>query len=128
MTESIVQQLIQLEGPGLKCQLMRNNSGAFKDTEGRFVRFGLGNVSKVHSDRIKSSDLIGFTVVTVTPEMVGQNLAVFTAVEVKDPEWKLNPEDKRTKAQMAFLNWIRFNGGFAGFARSVAEFRKILGA
>ena len=71
-SESEIQQLIQIEGPRVDCILMRNNSGALPDKNGRTVRYGLGNISREHSDRIKSSDLIGITRVVVTPEMVGR--------------------------------------------------------
>lgn len=127
MQESELQQQIQLEGVKHGCQTMRNNSGAFKTPEGRWVRFGLGNISKKHGDKIKSSDLIGFTRVTITPEMVGKTVAVFTAVEVKEPGWICNLADARTKAQDAFLNWVLKAGGLAGFARSIDDFKRIIG-
>lgn len=106
---------------------MRNNSGALKDAQGRWVFYGLGNISKKHGDQIKSSDLIGFTKVKITAEMVGQTLAVLTAIEVKRPGWVRKVNDKRENAQEAFVQWVRRNGGFAGFASSIEEFRKILG-
>lgn len=128
MNESEVQQQIQIAAVGNGCQLLRNNSGAFTDATGRHIRFGLGNVSKKHSDHIKSSDLIGFTRVTITPDMVGRTVAIFTAVEVKKPNAQIKMIDAKLRAQMAFIEWITKNGGFAGFARSVDEFRKIIGA
>lgn len=126
-TESYVQDVIQVNAPGLGCVLMRNNSGVLRDANGRPVRYGLGNQSKAHNDQIKSSDLIGFTKVQITPEMVGQTLAVFTAVEVKRPNWHHTPGDRRANAQLAFINWVKAAGGFAGFASSWADFRRILG-
>lgn len=127
MEESDVQQFIQIDGVQYGCQLLRNNSGALKDAKGRWVRFGLGNISKKHSDKIKSSDLFGVTSITVTQDMVGKTLAVATAVEVKEPGWKRNVSDPHENAQEAFLQWIRQLGGFAGFANSVESFRKIIG-
>ncbi len=126
-TESDVQQFIQMEAVKYGCVLLRNNSGSFQDATGRPVRFGLGNISRAHNDRIKSSDLIGVTTVIVTQEMVGRKLAVFTAVEVKRSGWKLNFKDPREKAQLAFIDWIYKLGGFGGFASSVEDFKKILG-
>lgn len=126
--ESELQQSIQIEGPAYGCQLLRNNSGALKNARGEWVRFGLGNISKKHATKIKSSDLIGFRRVTITPEMVGKVLAVITAVEVKDPDW--NPDkkfDEHECAQLAFISWIKAAGGFAGFANSIESFRKIIG-
>lgn len=127
MTESEVQQQIQIAAVSFNCILMRNNSGTLKREDGTPVRFGLGNISKNHSDAIKSSDLIGFKVVTVTPEMVGMKLAVFTAIEVKAYPWKPNARDPRERAQLAFLDWIQNNGGYAGFADSVDGFRRAIG-
>lgn len=127
ISEADIQQSIQIEGPFHGVQLLRNNSGAFTDASGRHVRFGLGNVSKKHSDKIKSSDLIGFRRIVITPEMVGKTLAVIAAIEVKEPGWQRNLKDARENAQDAFMCWIRAAGGFAGFASSIAEFRKIIG-
>lgn len=127
VSESEIQQKIQIDGPSWNCQLMRNNSGALKDQTGRLVRYGLGNVSKQHSEQIKSSDLIGFTKVVITPDMVGKTVAIFTAVEVKESDWKPSPVDKREIAQRTFLQWILANGGLAGFAWDLASFRRILG-
>lgn len=123
MDESTIQQQIQIEGVQFGTQLMRNNSGAFKDAEGRWIYFGLGNISKKHSEHIKSSDLVGFTRVTITQDMVGKTLAVLTAVEVKASDWKPSAKDKRYHAQNAFLNWVANAGGIAFFANSVETFR-----
>lgn len=127
MDEATVQQFIQADGPRFKCQLMRNNCGALPDVNGRWIYYGLGNISKRHSEKIKSSDLVGFTQITITPEMVGKTIAVITAVEVKEPGWEFNPRDKREQAQLAFISWVRAAGGLAGFASSIESFRKILG-
>ncbi len=118
-TESEIQQLIQIEARKLNCHLMRNNSGAFKDSTGRMVLFGLGHTSSVNNQHIKSSDLIGWTVV--------DGRAVFTAVEVKRPGWTFSDKDKRAVAQKAFIDWVKKHGGLAGFATSVEDFRKIIG-
>ncbi|HUQ93849.1 MAG TPA: VRR-NUC domain-containing protein [Bryobacteraceae bacterium] len=57
-----------------------------------------------------SSDLIGWTPVTVTPEMVGRKVAVFTAVEVKGEKGKIRPEQARFNAA------VNEAGGVALFA------------
>lgn len=106
---------------------MRNNSGALKDASGRVVRYGLGNNSASQNSQIKSSDLIGFTTIVITQEMVGRSVAVFTAVEVKKPDWKPDKKlDKREEAQKNFIDWIKSRGGYAGFANSLDSFRAIL--
>lgn len=125
-SEAEVQAEVQTNAFGKGCVLMRNNSGVLKDVGGRPVRFGLGNVSKQQNDNLKSSDLVGFTRITVTPEMVGHTLAVFTAVEVKEEGWKRSPTDKRERAQDNFIRWIKANGGFAGFANCLNDLYKIL--
>lgn len=125
MSESEVQQKVQIEAAYYGCQLMRNNSGAFIDKDGRQIRFGLGNTSKQHNERIKTSDLIGFTTVTITPEMVGMKLAVFTAVECKEGKWKPG-SNPRERAQSAFIEWVKKSGGIAGFAASVNDFVSIM--
>ena len=126
MTESDLQQLIQMIGVEHGCILMRNNSGAFKDVTGRWVRYGLGNISKKHNDKIKSSDLIGIREIVITPDMVGKRVGVFTAIEVKDPAWTLKPKDTRAQAQEAFIEWVKGKGGIAGFATSIEDFKKVL--
>lgn len=125
--ESTVSQEIQIQGPHHACILMRNNSGACIDETGRLVRYGLGNDSKKRNEIFKSSDLIGITKIMITPEMVGQIVGVFTAVEVKKEAW--NPEkkfDKRETAQFNFIKWVKDNGGFAGFANSINNLTEIL--
>ncbi len=50
--ENTVSQEIQIQAKHYNCTLLRNNSGALLDKDGRLVRFGLGNVSKKHTDLI----------------------------------------------------------------------------
>lgn len=108
--EQRIQNEIRLAlGRGIT-RLWRNNTGALKDATGRLVRYGLCS---------GSSDLIGLRTITVTPDMVGQQLAVFTAIEVKD---RARPTDE----QQAFLAMVQQLGGFAGIARSVEDARAIL--
>jgi len=59
-----------------------------------------------------SSDLIGLTPVKITPDHVGRQLAVFTAVEVKNKRGRVTPEQAR------FLEFVTQQGGLAGVARS----------
>jgi hypothetical protein len=124
--ESEVQQHIQIGAMHFDCTLMRNNSGALLDETGRPVRFGLGNVSKKHAENSKSSDLIGITTIIITPEMVGQKIGVFTAIEVKDENWNCQKKlDKHETAQFNFIQWVISKGGIAGFANSVDNLKQI---
>jgi hypothetical protein len=68
------------------------------------------------------SDLIGWTPVTITPEMVGQTIAVFTAVEIK------TGRIPTTRAQGNFIERIREAGGKAGVVRTVPEAEHLVGA
>lgn len=119
--EQAAQDDVELAASSLNMRLLRNNSGALTDNEGRLVRFGLGNVSKRVNQRIKSGDLVGWTTITITPEMVGKQVAVFTNVEVKPVGFKIKAQYKegtREHAQEAFNQLVRNHGGFAGFATS----------
>jgi hypothetical protein len=86
-------------------RLFRNNVGMLKDLQGRPVRFGL------HPG---SSDLIGWRSVVITPDMVGQRVAIFTALEVKAP----GGTHKVTAEQRQFLDIVEAAGGIGGVARS----------
>lgn len=92
-------------------RLWRNNVGALEDKTGRIVRYGLCK---------GSSDLIGYRVVEVTPDMVGQRLAVFVALEVKD-------KGRLTAEQAQFLAVVRGAGGIAAEVRSVEDAERALG-
>lgn len=122
-SESEIQQEIQLEAPKLKVTLLRNNNVAFKDENGRMVRAGLGNTSP--NLPYRSSDLIGWSEVLVTPEMVGKTLAVFTCIEVKREDWKPKYQDAREVLQRNFIEWVKSKGGIAAMINSVDQFRKL---
>ena len=91
--------------------MFRNNTGTLRDINGRPVSFGLCK---------GSADLIGWRTVTVTPEMVGQQIAVFTSIEVKSTSGRGKPE------QQAWMDAVAAAGGIAGIARSVGEAMDIL--
>lgn len=125
--ESEVQQLVQIQAVHHNCILMRNNSGALLDANGRPVRFGLGNDSAKRNKEIKSSDLIGITKIVITQEMVGQTIGVFTAVECKEESWNCQKKlDERETAQFNFITWVRSMGGLAGFANKVDDLKEII--
>ena len=115
--EAKVQNDIQLAMLGTPAKLLRNNVGGLKDSTGRFVAYGLGS----HGGKVLRgpSDLIGWRTITITPDMVGRQVAVFAAVEVKD-------RAKATPEQEQFIAQVQAAGGLAGVARSVEEARAIL--
>lgn len=65
------------------------------------------------------SDLFGLVAVEITPDMVGQKLAVFTALEVKDGA-RVSP------LQRNFINAVNDNGGRAGVVRSVDDAERLV--
>lgn len=133
-SESAVEAEIRLTAAKeYRSPLWRNNNGAAlmvdprrPNEEPRHVRFGLGNTSKRVNDAWKSSDEIGITPVLVTAAHVGSVLGVFTAIEAKTPGWKLTKGDKRGQAQNNFMTAVKTYGGYAGFAQSVDDYRRII--
>ena len=113
---------VRLAASSLGARLMRNNSGACYNADGRFIRFGLGNESQTLSDQLKFGDFIGATVITITPMMMGKKVAIFTNLEVK-PEGALtktiNAANKNPKSreagQLRAINLVKDWGGMAGF-------------
>ena len=105
-------------------RLFRNNSGVLPDQNGRPVRFGLGNESKKLNTEFKSGDYIGITPVTITQEMVGKTIGVFTNIEVKAEGFNEKPfyrSNQREYGQKNFINMIRKLGGLAGFATDESD-------
>jgi hypothetical protein len=113
LSEQRIQQEIRLAVSHGSTRLFRNNTGTLKDQNGRPVQFGLCK---------GSADLIGWKRVTITPEMVGQQVAVFTSIEVKTPTGRIRPE------QQQWLDAVQAAGGIAGVARSVEDAQRIMAA
>jgi hypothetical protein len=110
-SEQQIQQHIRIACSNGNTRLFRNNTGTLKDANGRPVQFGLCK---------GSADLIGWRTVTVTPEMVGTQVAVFASIEVKTPTGRLRPE------QQQWLDAVQAAGGIAGVARSVEDAATLL--
>ena len=106
--ETKIQQEIRL-GLGTRddVRLFRTQVGQLPDPRtGRPVQFGLAK---------GSADLVGWKTIEVTPDMVGQRVAVFTSIEVK------TPTGRPTQYQRAWLEAVGNAGGIAGVARSVED-------
>ena len=97
--------MLGLSTPGVR--LFRNNCGALKDADGRLIRFGVANPG--------GSDMIGWRSVVVTPDMVGQKIAVFLAIEVK------GERGRATDEQRNFIARVKADGGLSGVARCVDD-------
>ena len=67
-----------------------------------------------------SSDLVGWTPVTITDDMVGSTVAVFTSLEVK------TPKGRPSQAQTRWIEAVRSGGGIAGVVRGEDEARTLL--
>ena len=111
--ETELQQRIRLAlGTRSDLRLFRNQVGQLPDPRtGRPVQFGLAR---------GSADLIGWRIITITPGMVGSQVAVFTSIEVKTPTGRIRPE------QHAWLNTVQQAGGIAGIARSIQDANDLL--
>lgn len=112
--ESDVQPLIRLALSRAGCNMYRNNIGLawYGANRDQPVRYGLVE---------GSGDLIGYTPVVITSDMVGKTIAVFTSVEVKRPKGGTLKDSQKN-----FIIQVLKHGGFAGFARSVAEALEII--
>ena len=105
-SEQSIQQHIRLTCSTGATRLFRNNTGTLLDRNGRPVQFGLAK---------GSADLIGWTTRTITPDMVGQQVAVFTSIEVKSATGRLRPDQRQ------WMEAVQAAGGIAGVARSVED-------
>ncbi len=111
--ETDLQQRIRLAlGTHPQLRIFRNQVGSLPDPRtGRLVQFGLAR---------GSADLIGWRTIVITPDMVGQRIAVFTSLEIKTPTGRLAP------AQRHWLQAVDQAGGIAGVARSVGDALRII--
>lgn len=127
--EAKASQVVRLRATAWGCRVFRNNSGVLMNEVGIPVRFGLGNESKAINKELKTGDYVGWTPVTITPEMVGKTLAVFTNLEAK-PEGFIHREsynkNQREFAQNKFNELVNCAGGIAGFACNDGDVDRII--
>lgn len=106
-----------------KSFLMRNNSGVLPNpTTGTPIRFGLGNDSTRINNLFKSSDLIG---ITPTKCPCGHVYGVFTALEIKNPNWTFDFQNKNDRAQQNFINLVKKNSGLGSFIQNQEDFYNV---
>lgn len=87
----------------------------------RPVALGLALVS---GDTVPGlSDLAGWTLVTITSDMVGRVVPVFTAIETKE-----SGGGRKRDNQINFVRQVHLAGGIAGFASSVRHAHEIIDA
>ena len=85
-------------------KVIRLKGGAVRIEDARPITMGLTK---------GSSDQIGWTQIEVTSEMVGQRIAIFTAVEAKR-----TTGGRTSKDQQHFIDVVTKAGGIAGVANS----------
>ena len=119
--ESNIQKLIQLAiGKLTNVRLFRNNvamawTGHVIERKGNTIT--LLNARPLHAGLTKgSSDLIGWTTVEITADMVGKKVAVFTALEVK-----AKPNSRRSDEQINFISQLQKSGGIGFFSADPAD-------
>jgi len=123
MTTDELTKRIEIAASANRGRLFRNNTGQgwVGDARHEGTTVTLRNARPLHAGLCTgSSDLIGWTTVDITPDMVGRKVAVFTAVEVK------NGSDRASKAQKAFIAAVKAQGGIAGVARTVEDAEAVL--
>ena len=121
-SESRVQSQVRIEAAKAGYWLTRNNVGALRDSNGRFVRFGLANESAQQNAIIKSADLIGFRRRVIVSADIGTVIAQFVSRECKAEGWQFNPNDEHTQAQARWRDFIIASGGDACFVSGAGSF------
>lgn len=131
--ETNISKKIQIEASKHGFYLMRNNRGMFypvyvvKKLIDMIVRkdfaVALAYSKNIHPYRAGleadgSSDLIGMKFITITPEMIGKKLAIFTAIEVKTKTGTVSKE------QSDFITMVRENGGISAVCNDEKNFKK----
>lgn len=114
----------------LGARLFRQNTGMAwvgkveKGYPGKVVRLGPGdvvlrNARPFHAGVTGMSDLGGWVPVTVTADLVGSTVAVYTQVEAKE-------NARPTAEQLAWIDAVNRAGGRAGIARGERDLLGII--
>jgi len=124
MSEQQEQRLVQREATLRGHRLFRNNTG--KAWVGKVVKRTKELITLQHYRRfhgglcVGSPDLVGWTVVTITPDMVGRRIGVFTGVEMKGKRGKARPEQEK------FIEIASSFGCFCGVCRSIEDYAELI--
>lgn len=131
MTESALLKKFLLEYTRQGSRLFRFQSGLFWNgkSEGPYskhktIALEPGDVIIRKARRVRSghpgvSDLIGFTKIQITPDMIGREVAIFTAVETK------GPKGRATRQQISFIRMVNEAGGIASIAKKLEDVFKV---
>lgn len=127
MSEAGLLKKFMLEYSKMGSRLFRANTGRgwtgqtagpVKQTKRVTVHPGdvvLRRARPFHGMNKGTSDLLGWTSIKITPEMVGTTVAVFTAVEAKTEH--VAP----TREQKAFIQTLNDSGGIGVIARKLED-------
>lgn len=116
--ERDIQNAIRLAHSHGDTRLFRQQSGEYwagKATHRRDGSIVIQNPIRVHVGFNGLSDLGGWRSVVVTPEMVGQRVAVYVALEVKNERGLVSPD------QASFVQQVKEAGGIGAVVRSVED-------
>jgi len=117
--ETTAKRLVLLRAGQYRARLFKNNTGVAYTKDSRPVFFGLGNDGTKNDESIRTPDDVGWTTITVTPEMVGKEIAVFTAIDSKKAGFRVKSDytkGTREYGQNKFFELVKKSGGIAGFA------------
>lgn len=117
--EAKAKESVLLRANQWRSRLFKNNSGVAFTEGGRPVFFGLGNEGKKGDNDIRTPDDVGWTEVTITPEMVGNTVAVFTCIDSKKLGFTVKDhytKGTREYGQNKFFQQVIKSNGIAGFA------------
>lgn len=124
MSEHRAQNEIRLAIGG-DAAMFRNNVGKAWVGDAMILKDGsvlIRNPRILHAGLHKGSgDLIGWKSIVVTPDMVGELVAVFSSIEVKPPKG-----GRITADQINWRDKVLSAGGYAGIARSPEDAKSIL--
>lgn len=104
-------------------RLFRQNTG--KGWIGHVIRRKKNEITICNPRRFISgvkgmSDLIGWTSITVTPDMVGRTVAIYTAIETK------SDRGRATKEQQAYIDTVLRAGGIAALVKKGEDYRNAI--
>ena len=122
--EAIAKDNVLIRAGQYRARLFKNNTGVAYTQDGRPVFFGLGNEGTKDDESIRTPDDVGWTTIVITPEMVGKEIAVFTAIDSKKAGFRVKSDytkGTREYGQNKFFKLVKKYGGIAGFASCAAD-------
>lgn len=120
-SEARQQSLVRLDAAKHDVLLFRNNVGAFQDSTGRWVRYGLANDTPKMNKAFKSGDLIGLRKRLITPADVGKIIGQFVSREIKHETW-VHTATEHEQGQDGWADLINSYGGDARYATGPGTF------